>query len=57
MSPASWQVDREHKAKLYQFKSRLKQLNISSLSDLEYKDAVEKIYMEVYYPEERIWSS
>ena len=48
MSPASWQVDREHKAKLYQFKSRLKQLNISSLSDLEYKDAV------VYYPEERI---
>lgn len=57
MSPASWQVDREHKAKLYQFKSRLKQLNISSLSELEYKDAVEKIYMEVYYPEERIWSS
>ncbi len=57
MSPASWQVDREHKAKLYQFKNRLKQLNISSLSDLEYKDAVEKIYMEVYYPEERIWSS
>ena len=32
----------------------LKQLNISSLSELEYKDAVEKIYMEVYYPEERI---
>ena len=29
MTPASWQVDREHKAKLYQFKSRLKQLNIS----------------------------
>ncbi len=57
MTPASWQVDREHKAKLYQFKSRLKQLNISSLSELEYKDAVEKIYMEVYYPEERIWSS
>ena len=56
MSPASWEVDREHKAKLYQFKSRLKQLNISSLSELEYKDAVEKIYMEVYYPEERIWS-
>lgn len=56
MTPASWQVDREHKAKLYQFKSRLKQLNISSLSELEYKDAVEKIYMEVYYPEERIWS-
>ena len=57
MSPASWQVDREHKAKLYQFKSKLKQLNVSSLSELEYKDAVEKIYMEVYYPEERIWSS
>ena len=57
MTPASWQVDREHKAKLYQFKSRLKQLNISSLSELQYKDAVEKIYMEVYYPEERIWSS
>ena len=56
MTPASWQVDREHKAKLYQFKSKLKQLNISSLSELEYKDAVEKIYMEVYYPEERIWS-
>ena len=56
MTPASWQVDREHKAKLYQFKSRLKQLNISSLSELEYKEAIEKIYMEVYYPEERIWS-
>jgi len=54
MTPASWQVDREHKTKLYQFKSKLKQLNISSLSELEYKDAVEKIYIEVYYPEERI---
>ncbi len=54
MSPASWEVDRKHKAKLYQFKSRLKQLNISSLSELEYKDAVEQIYMEVYYPEERV---
>ena len=54
MTPASWQVEFANIAKLYQFKSKLKQLNISSLSELEYKDAVEKIYMEVYYPEERI---
>ena len=24
MTPASWQVDREHKAKLYQFKNKLR---------------------------------
>jgi hypothetical protein len=26
------------------------------MTNIEYKEAVEKIYMEVYYPEERIWS-
>jgi|TARA_R100001463_G_scaffold95129_1_gene149741 hypothetical protein len=54
MSPASWEVERKQKEKLYSFKFKLKQLSISNLSEQEYKDAIEKIYMEVFYPEERI---
>ncbi len=43
--------------RIYHFKALVKELPITSMTIIEYKDAVEKIYMEVYYPEERIWSS
>ena len=54
MTPASWEVERQHKHKVYEFKNKIKQLNIQALSIIEFKDAVERIYVEVYYPEERI---
>ena len=40
--------------RIYHFKALVKELSITSMTIIEYKDAVEKIYMEVYYPEERI---
>ena len=40
--------------RIYHFKALVKELPITSMTIIEYKDAVEKIYMEVYYPEERI---
>tara|TARA_R100001086_G_scaffold159687_1_gene85663 strand:+ start:462 stop:593 length:132 start_codon:yes stop_codon:yes gene_type:complete len=40
--------------KIYHFKALVKELPITSMTNVEYKEAVERIYMEVYYPEERI---
>ena len=40
--------------KIYHFKALVKELPITCMTNKEYKEAVEKIYMEVYYPEERI---
>ena len=36
--------------KIYHFKALVKELPITSMTNIEYKEAVEKIYMEVYYP-------
>ncbi len=52
MTPASWEVERQQRIKAQSFKALVKELPITSMSIIEFKEQVEKIYVDIYLLED-----